>query len=61
MIDNYTGSHVEALDVIRAIGVRDRLIAQLESALREAIELIEGTGLDATVQREAIQKLEAAR
>jgi hypothetical protein len=47
----------------RVIGMRDQQIRDLESRiselellLREAIEIIEGTGLDASIQRAAIAK-----
>jgi hypothetical protein len=47
----------------RVIGMRDQQIRDLESRiselellLREAIEIIEGTGLDASPQRAAIAK-----
>lgn len=56
-MSNYIGSSKEALDLLRSIHVRDRLIVELTDALREAVEIIEGTGLDASTQKDAIQKV----
>jgi cation diffusion facilitator CzcD-associated flavoprotein CzcO len=53
---NFIGSSEEAMQVIKAIGLRDKRIRELEAALHEAIEIIEGTGLDASPQRAAISK-----
>jgi hypothetical protein len=36
MTDNYIGSSAEALDVIRAIGARDRIIAEQRKLLVDA-------------------------
>lgn len=60
-MSNYIGSSDEALDFLRSIHVRDRLIAELTDALREAVEIIEGTGLDASTQKDAIQKVSGAQ
>ena len=56
-MSNYIGLSKEALDLLRSIHVRDRLIVELTDALREAVEIIEGTGLDASTQKDAIQKV----
>lgn len=53
---NYIGSSEEAMEIVKAIGLRDKRIRELELLLREAIEIIEGTGLDASPQRAAIAK-----
>jgi cation diffusion facilitator CzcD-associated flavoprotein CzcO len=58
---NFIGSIDEAMQIIKAIGLRDKRIRELEAALHEAIEIIEGTGLDASSQRAALSALEGAR
>ena len=41
MTDNYSGSSREALDVIRSIAVRDRLISQMRTMLTDAAVMLE--------------------
>lgn len=55
-MSNYIGSSEEAMEIVKAMGLRDKRIRELELLLREAIEIIEGTGLDASPQRAAIAK-----
>jgi len=51
-----TTAKMQAQILAHIMSTRSNRIDELEAALREAIEIIEGTGLDASIQRAAIAK-----